>query len=124
MRDELTRLSSAVLDAAARLREAVSGIVSLGVHHRPTYELMFTVPLEHADVVANAAAQAQDVFIALVAAVVGEETSQRKAALLMAGAHGIAGMAANGHLRVEKWGVDASELIDTLVSVSTMHELP
>ena len=116
---ELAALSAAEMDPGARVREAVQGIVSLGIHHRPTYELMFVVPDEHAALVASAASEAQDIFIGLVSDVIGGASAQRVAALLMAGAHGIAGMAASGHLRTEKWGVEAPELIDTLVSVAT-----
>lgn len=120
--NELAALASAEMDPGERLRKALQGIVALGINHRPTYELMFVVPDEHSDLVASAASEAQDIFIGLVSDVIGAGSSQRAAALLMAGAHGIAGMAASGHLRTEKWGVEAPELIDTLVSVATGGE--
>lgn len=41
------------------------------------------------------------------------------AALIIAGAHGIAGLAANGHLSMQKWKVEAPELIDDLITVTT-----
>jgi len=115
----LAELSTSDADPLARLREAMRGIVRLGIEHRPTYELMFVVPDEHHELVSSAAEGAQDIFIELVAGVVGATESRRVAALLMAGAHGIAGMAASGHLRIEKWGVEAPELIDDLVAAST-----
>ena len=116
---ELVALSTSDAEPTARLREALQGIVQLGIEHRSTYELMFVIPDEHHDLVSTAAEVAQDVFIELVADVVGTASSRRVAALLMAGAHGIAGMAASGHLRVEKWGVEAPNLIDDLVTVAT-----
>lgn len=122
VRDELDALAATDLDAEGRLRAAVHGIVTLGIRNRSTYELMFTVPEVGADLVAGAAAQAQEAFIALVADVVGQEASRRNAALLMAGAHGIAGMSANGHLRIEKWGLEAPELVETLVSLATRRQ--
>ena len=45
--------------------------------------------------------------------------AQRVAALIIAGAHGIAGLAANGHLSMQKWKVEAPELIDHLITVTT-----
>lgn len=94
-------------------------IVRLGLDHRATYELMITVPDEHAELVATAVGEPQDLFITMVADVVGEESSQRTAALIMAGARGIAGMASSGHLRVEKWGLDAAGLSGNLIGAST-----
>ena len=116
---ELAELSTSDADPRERLREAMRGIVRLGIEHRPTYELMFVVPDEHFELVSSAAEGAQDVFIGLVAEVVGDASSRRVAALLMTGAHGIAAMAASGHLRSEKWGVEAPELIDDLVAAAT-----
>lgn len=119
LRGRLDALAASGLDARRRLRDAVGAFVELGIEHRPTYELMFTVPDEHPELVARAASEAQDVFIGLVADVVGPADPRRTAALIMAGAHGIAGMAANGHLRVAKWGVDAPGLVDDLLRAAT-----
>lgn len=116
---ELAALSTSDAEPTARLREALRGIVTLGTEHRPTYELMFAVPDDHREIVSTAAEKAQDIFIELVSGVVGKASSRQVAALLMAGAHGIAGMAASGHLRTEKWGVEAPDLIDDLVTAAT-----
>lgn len=119
VRDRLVALTTTEGNAEARLRSAVGMIVELGVTHRPTYELMFTTPEEHPDIVATAVVAAQDLFIDLVADVVGPADPRRVAALIMAGAHGIASMAANGHLRLDKWGVETPQLIDDLLAATT-----
>jgi len=49
----------------------------------------------------------------------GEPRAQREAALIIAGAHGIAGLAANAPLSMQKWNVEAPELIDDLITVTT-----
>lgn len=112
---QLDGLAAADATAQERLDQAVRAIVTLGIQRRPTYELMFTVPDEHADLVAAAAAETQDRFIALVRDATMSTDPRRVAALIMAGAHGIAGMAANGHLRTEKWGADATALVGDLL---------
>ena len=117
MRDRLAALPATEKDPAMRLRTAIQAIVELGVEHRPSYDLMFTVPNEHPELVTRAASEAQDLFIGLVADVVGPGVDPRRvAALVMATTHGIADMAANGHLRKEKWGVGTRELVDDLVA--------
>jgi AcrR family transcriptional regulator len=111
LRDYLAGVTTSQVNPSTRLRQAVAAIVQLGTEHRPTYELMFTVPDEHPELVAEAVAQAQDLFIAMVGEIVGDTRAQRTAALIMAGAHGIAGLAANNHLRTQKWGIEASDLV-------------
>jgi AcrR family transcriptional regulator len=119
VRDHLTGLADdPAQDAGSRLRAAVELIIRLGVGRPARYELMFTVPDEHDDLVAAAVAEAQEVFLRLVADADGGDDPRRVGALLMAGAHGIAGMSAHGHLRKEKWGVDAAGLVDDLLAAT------
>lgn len=116
---QLAELSRGDATADQRLHQAVRSVVDLGIHHRATYDLMFTVPDERAELVAAAVAETQDLFIALVADAAQSSDPRRLAALIMAGAHGVAGMAANGHLRREKWGADAEDVVADLIRVAT-----
>lgn len=116
----LARLSADPgLAPARRLRTALQAMVDLAVDHRSIYDLMFTIPPEHDDIVAAAVAETQDAFLVIVAGAVDSADPRRTGALLMAGAHGIAGLASAGHLRGEKWGVDASGLLDDLIATMT-----
>lgn len=103
------------LEPRERLRRASRSMVDLGARHRSLYDLMFTHPASHPEVLLSAAGEAQDVYLELVAAVVGPEDVRTTGALLLAGVHGIAGMAAAGHLGTPKWGVGADDLVDLLV---------
>lgn len=103
------------LSALERVRRASRSMVDLGIQHRSLYELMFTHPASHPEVLLAAAGQAQDVYLELVAGVVGSGDVRTTGALLLAGVHGIAGMAAAGHLGTPKWRVNADELVDLLV---------
>ncbi|MDF6019648.1 TetR/AcrR family transcriptional regulator [Streptomyces sp. JH34] len=64
---------------------------------------------------AREAGRFQEEFLAVVTGLVGERNAQRYGALLLAGAHGVAGMELNGHLGADAWHTTADELVDTLV---------
>lgn len=63
----------------------------------------------------RAAERFQDEFVAIVAALVGERNARHYGALLLTGAHGIAGMELSGHLAADRWLTTADELVGTLV---------
>lgn len=63
----------------------------------------------------RAAGRFQDEFLAVVAGVVGEPNAPHYGALLLTGAHGIAGLELSGHLDADKWRTTPDELVDTLV---------
>jgi len=56
-----------------------------------------------------------DEFLAIVAAVVGEQNAERYAAILLTGVHGAAGLESSGLLRTDKWQTTAEELVDALL---------
>lgn len=56
-------------------------------------------------------------FLAIVAAVVGEQNAQRYAAILLTGAHGAAGLESSGLLHADKWQTTADELTDALIAM-------
>jgi hypothetical protein len=72
---------------------------------------------------ARAASRAQEEFLSIVAAVVGQADARHYGALLFSTAHGIAGLEISGHLTDEKWRTAAEDLIATLV-VMTANQHP
>ena len=72
----------------------------------------------------RAAQRMCDEFLAIVAAVVGEDNAQRYAAILLTGVHGAAGLELSGLLSTDKWHTTAEELIDTLIAMATGTDRP
>lgn len=99
---------------SARLEKALSALVEVGRRQPHLYALMFSTPADDAESAA-AAGRLEDLFLAIVADLVGEPDARRYGALLMSSAHGIAGMEVSGHLAKEKWGVDGDRLVRMLV---------
>ncbi|MGW9349005.1 TetR/AcrR family transcriptional regulator [Nocardiopsis flavescens] len=103
-------------DATARVRleRAVLALIGVARSRPHVYALMFAAPADD-PVSARAAERLQDQFLTLVADVVGEAQARGRGALVMAGAHGIAGLELSGHLAREKWGVGVDDLVRMLV---------
>ncbi len=117
---DLTRdLESLQADARLSARERLSQalLLMLGVaRHRPhVYGLMFTTPSRDPELLIDAASRSQDIFLAIVADVVGRQEARRTGALLMSTAHGIAGMERSGQLSPAKWGATGDELVQILI---------
>lgn len=102
----------------ARLRRALLAVVELGRERPHLYLLMFSTPDSDPEAVARAASRAQDEFLSIVAAVVGQADARHYGALLFTSAHGIAGTVLSGQLTREKWGTTAEDLIATLVAMT------
>jgi AcrR family transcriptional regulator len=105
------------LSPSDKLREAVTALITLGRAKPHLYQLMFTIPAGDPGAVVRAAERSQDEFLAIVAALVGEQDAHRYGALLMTSTHGIIGMEVSGQLTAEKWHTSAEELITTLVAM-------
>lgn len=97
-----------------RLERALLALVEVGRRHPHRYALMYATPADDPESAA-AASRLEDQFLAIVADVVGEPDARRYGALLMSGAHGIAGLELSGHLPKKKWRVDGDELVRMLV---------
>jgi AcrR family transcriptional regulator len=98
-----------------RLRGALHALIAVGRDRPHLYRVMCGEPAGDSAAAVRAAGRSQDEFREIVAAVVGEEKSRHYGALLLAGAHGIAGMEVNGYLAADRWRTSADEVIDTLV---------
>ncbi len=106
---------------STRLQEALMTFVELGRKRPHLYRLMFVIPKSDPGAGARAASRAQEEFLSIVAAVVGEEDAQRDGALLFSSAHGIAELEISGHLTEEKWRTTAEDLMATLVVMAADH---
>lgn len=104
------------LAPADALRAALLLLVEANRRQPYLYQLMFTPPAGDPVAVVRAAQRSCDEFVAIVAAVVGEGSAQRYAAILLTGAHGAAGLETSGLLRTDKWDTSADELIDALLA--------
>jgi AcrR family transcriptional regulator len=100
-----------------KLRAALLVLVTVSREQPHLYQLMFTRPAGDPTAVVRAAQRGCDEFLAIVAAVVGEQNAQRCSAILLTGAHGAAGLEWSGLLSTDKWHTTADELIDALVAM-------
>jgi AcrR family transcriptional regulator len=100
-----------------RLHRAVLAFIDVARKRPHLYALMFVTPTRAPESLIEAASASQDVFLSIVADVVGEHDARRDGALLMTSAHGIAGMERSGQLDGAKWGVTGDELVRQLVDL-------
>ncbi|MGX9788856.1 TetR/AcrR family transcriptional regulator [Mycobacterium sp. MMS18-G62] len=112
------------LSPADRLRAALRVVITVSSEQPYLYQLMFSTPTGDPAAVVRAAQRMCDEFLAIVAAVVGEENAQRYAAILLTGAHGAAGLETSGLLRTDKWHTTAEELLDTLLATVVVASRP
>jgi AcrR family transcriptional regulator len=107
-----------------RLRAALLVVITVSSEQPYLYQLMFSPPTGDPAAVVRAAQRMCDEFLAIVAAVVGEQNAQRYTAILLTGAHGAAGLESSGLLRTDKWHTTAEQLIDTLVATVVEADRP
>lgn len=115
--DALEKIESSGDDPVRKLRDALGANVAIGTSHPHLYRLMYTKPNSDPEALVRAAERSQEVYIRIVAGVVGEDRAREYAALLMTSAHGITGLENSGHLTQEKWHTDADRLLDLLVGL-------
>ena len=109
---------------ADKLRAALIAVITVSRQQPYLYQLMFSTPAGDPSAVVRAAQRMCDEFLAIVAAVVGEQNAQRYAAILLTGAHGAAGLELSGLLSTDKWHTTAEELIDTLIAMVAEADRP
>jgi AcrR family transcriptional regulator len=105
------------LRPADKLRAALAGVIGVSRQQPHLYQLMFSAPAGDPAAVVRAAERMCDEFLAIVAAVVGEQNAQRYAAVLLTGVHGAAGLESSGLLHTDKWQTTAEELVDSLLAM-------
>lgn len=99
---------------SAYLHRALLALIAVARRQPHLYALMFSTPADSPEAAA-AATRLEDQFLAIVADVVGEPDALRYGALLMASAHGIAGMELSGQLAKDTWNVDGEQLVRMLI---------
>lgn len=109
--------ADASLGDRERLRLALRLTLTLARDRPHLYALMFVAPSHDPERMLEAAAAAQDEFLAIVAGVVGAEAARARGALLMSTTHGIAGMELSGQLAEAKWGTTGERLLDDLLDL-------
>jgi AcrR family transcriptional regulator len=115
--DTLQGLANSDYPPEQSLRAALLSLITIGRTRPHLYRLMFTTPTGDTTAAVQAADRTWDLFIDIVARVVGPEQARRYGPLLLTNAHGIAGFESSGHLIEDKWQITADELIDMVVSL-------
>jgi AcrR family transcriptional regulator len=108
-------LNKADLAPKQLLRGALISLIGVGRQRPHLYRLMFSTPSGDPAAAVRAAERTQDLFLDIVAKVVGARRKRQYAALLLTSAHGIAGLELSGHLSREKWHIDADGLVDLMI---------
>ena len=99
------------------LRNALLSLITIGRTRPHVYRLMFITPTGDPTAAVQAADRTWELFIDIVARVVGPEQARRYGPLLLTTAHGIAGFESSGHRMKDKWQITADELIDMVVGL-------
>ena len=116
--NELERLAGGDGSPAESLRAALLSLLAIGRTRPHLYRLMFTTPTGDptaASAAEHAAERTHDLFLEMVGRIVGPERARHYGALLLACAHGMAGLESNGHLVWDKWQTSAEQLIDSMI---------
>lgn len=115
--DALQALTSMEVAPDQALRLALSALATTGRSQPHLYRLMFTTPEGDPTALVRAAERAQDLFVAIVAAVVGPDRARPYAGLLLTSVHGITGLELSGHLGWNKWHASAEDLVELLIAL-------
>ena len=104
------------------LHSALVSLITIGRTRPHLYRLMFTTPAGDPTAAVQAAGRTWDLFLDIVARVVGPQQAQHYGALLLTSVHGIASLESSGHFVWDKWQTTAEQLIDTVISLLPANE--
>jgi AcrR family transcriptional regulator len=99
------------------LRAALLSLLAIGRARPHLYRLMFTTPAGDPTEAAAAAGRTQDLFLDLVARIVGKRRARHYGALLLTAAHGATSFESGGHFVWDKWQTNAEGVIDSLIAL-------
>ena len=99
------------------LHSSLVSLLTIGRTRPHLYRLMFTTPTGDPTAAVRAAGRTWDLFLGIVARIVGPQQAQHYGALLLTNVHGIASLESSGHLVWDKWQTTAEQLIDTVISM-------
>lgn len=114
--DSLEAITSTDTAAESRLRLALVALISVGRRRPHLYRLMFTTPSGDPAAAVRAAQRTQELFVHIVAGVVGDELAWQYAGMLFTSAHGITDLELSGHLGEDKWP-RAEAIVDLLIGL-------
>ena len=115
--DRLERLAADDDPPEQSLRAALLSLVAIGRARPHLYRLMFIPPAGDPTAAAQAAERTQDLFLDLVARIVGPRRARHYGALLLTTAHGAAGFEGSGHFIWDKWQTNPEQLIETMIGL-------
>lgn len=115
--DTLERLAAGDDPPEQSLRAAMLSLVGIGRVRPHLYRLMFTTPAGDPTAAVQAAGRTQDLFLDLVARIVGRQRARHYGALLLTTAHGATSFESSGHFVWDKWQTNAEQLIDTMIAL-------
>lgn len=78
---------------------------------------MFAPPAGDPTAATQAAERTRDLFLDLVARIVGPRSARDYGALLLTTAHGAAGFEGSGHFIWDKWQTNPEQLIETAIGL-------
>jgi AcrR family transcriptional regulator len=115
--DALDGLAAADDPPEQSLRAALLSLLAIGRARPHVYRLMFTTPAGDPTAAARAAERTQDLFLDLVARIVGRQRARHYGALLLTTAHGATSFELSGHFVWDKWQTNAEQLIDSMIAL-------
>jgi AcrR family transcriptional regulator len=115
--DALDGLAAADDPPEQSLRAALLSLLAIGRTRPHVYRLMFTTPAGDPTAAARAAERTQDLFLDLVARIVGRQRARHYGALLLTTAHGATSFELSGHFVWDKWQTNAEQLIDSMIAL-------
>lgn len=115
--DTLKRLATGEDPPEQSLRAALLSLVAIGRTRPHLYRLMFTTQAGDPTAAVEAAERTQDLFLDLVARIVGPQQARHYGALLLTTAHGATSFESGGHFVWDKWQTNPEQLIDTTIAL-------
>ena len=114
--DGLEALAASKAAPEKTLRGALLSLITIARSRPHLYQLMFTTPAADPTAVVKAAERSHELFLDIVARVVGPRIARQYGALLLTSTHGAIGLQLSGHLGTDKWQSTAEDVINLAIS--------
>jgi AcrR family transcriptional regulator len=114
--DRLETLAASKAAPEETLRDALLSLITVARSRPHLYQLMFTTPTADPTAVVKTAERSHDLFLDIVARVVGPRIARQYGALLLTTTHGAIGLQLSGHLDSDKWQSTAEDVMNLAIS--------
>jgi AcrR family transcriptional regulator len=114
--DGLEVLAASTAAPEKTLRGALLSLITIARARPHLYRLMFTTPAADPTAVVKAAERSHDLFLHIVARLVGPRVARQYGALLLTSTHGAIGLELSGHLVSDKWQSTAEDVVNLAIS--------